>query len=148
MSSKDAHCQAALENHKVVQYLSQRIDEFPQWVMTVAFYKALHIVEAILAADPESSRQHTDDHGQRNQLLKTTKRYHFIWEHYRPLYNDSLIARYLREDSDAPICDVFSKYLPPKKIQETHLNHHLVQIIKSGRRLLNDPNFMSDCVPR
>lgn len=111
--------------------------------MTVAFYKALHVVEALLARDSKTDTNHTTDHKQRAELLKTTNRYQQIWKHYRPLWNDSLIARYLHNDSGGEYSN-FSDYLSNEKIQNKHLNHNLKKIIESARTLLKDQNFMAE----
>ena len=146
MPSKEAHVRAALENKKAIDYLGERVDDFPQWVVTIAFYKALHIVEAVFAGDPKSTQAHTDDHHSRNRVLKRDRRYEKLWRHYRPLYNDSLIARYLRDNDNQPTFDVFSQYLNPDDVRKKHLDHNLVQIVKTARTLLNDPEFLNDCV--
>jgi hypothetical protein len=143
MPSKNAHESAALENQQVIDYLLERVDDFPQWVVTVAFYKALHVIEAVFAGDVESPVQHTDDHKYRNRILKTTNRYRHLWKHYRPLFEASLIARYLRENDNADTHEVFSQYMPPQKVKELVLGHYLHQIQNSARKLLNDKNFLS-----
>ena len=139
MPSKAAHVQAAQENQRAIDHLSEKIDEFPQWVTTIAFYKALHIVEAILAAEGK----HCDDHAARNLLLKSTRRFQHIWKHYRPLFNDSLVARYLREDGNSPTYDVFSRYLSPSDVRTQVLGHRLRQIEQSARTLLREPDFLA-----
>lgn len=144
MPSKAAHTLAASENQKAIDYLCVKLEEFPQWVATVAFYKALHIVEAVLAAEGK----HTDEHKVRNRLLKTTPKYEHIWKHYRPLFNDSMIARYLRHDENMPTYEVFSTYLPPAQVRSQILNHHLRQVERSARTLLGDPDFLNDSVAR
>ena len=137
-----------MENNAALQYLLLRIDDFPQWVITVAFYKALHIVEAMFAADSKSKKKDTDNHETRNRLLKTERRYQQIWSHYRVLWNDSLVARYLKEnetfDSKNPPFR-FLNYLPAEMIVNQHLNHHLHQILESARTLLKDRTFLADC---
>src|SRR3990172_8898931 len=100
MPSKDAHLAAARENQDVIDYLCLQVDKFPGWIATVAFYKALHVVEALFAVDGTGSGGHTDRHEDRNRLLKKTSRYQHIWKSYRPLYQASLIARYLRENTN------------------------------------------------
>jgi hypothetical protein len=50
MASKAAHVAAAKHNQATIDYLLAGSDEHLPWVVTVAFYKALHIVEAASAA--------------------------------------------------------------------------------------------------
>lgn len=117
-------------------------DEHLAWIVAIAFYKALHIVEAVFEADPRSPVKHTDDHGTRNKVLKTTSRYKHLWDNYRPLYEASLVARYLHFDG-SPTVDVFSTYMPKTVVKNLILGHHLHQIQQSARRLLADPNFLA-----
>jgi hypothetical protein len=131
---------AATENLRALQYLRVKIDDFPQWATTVAFYTALHVIEAVFAHD----NRHTDDHAQRNRLLKTNQRYRHLWQHYRPLWNDSLIARYLKCDETPTTVELFSNYMLPADVEAYHIRHNLHQIILSARRLMNDDEFMKD----
>lgn len=85
MPSKEAHVAAAKQNQATIDYLLISNDHLP-WVVTVAFYKALHVVEAVFVADTHSPAAHTDDHKVRNRLLKTTNRYQQLWRMYRPLW--------------------------------------------------------------
>ena len=50
MPSKEAHLTAAKRNQATIDYLLAGDEHLP-WVVTVAFYKALHLVEAVFAAD-------------------------------------------------------------------------------------------------
>ena len=61
---------------------------FPDWVVTVAFYKAVHLVEGLLVRKGRG----TTNHSQRNQVLK--RQFVTVWREYRPLYNQSRVARY------------------------------------------------------
>ena len=109
MPSKDAHIAAAKRNGATVNYLLQDGDNHLPWIAAITFYQALHIIEAVLDGDPACSTSHTDDHKTRNRLLKTTNRYSHFWKMYRPLWEASLIGRYLRENEAAPTYDVFEK---------------------------------------
>jgi hypothetical protein len=142
MPSKEAHVVAAIENQRVIDYLCERIDDHPGWVVTVAFYKALHLVEAAFAGESAGSA-HTDDHKTRNATLKKTKRYSHIWKYYQPLWVASLIARYLRENEQAPTYDVFSGYMPSSVVRDKALGHYLRQIEKSVGDLLGDPDYLT-----
>ncbi|HWL09560.1 MAG TPA: hypothetical protein VNQ76_14215 [Planctomicrobium sp.] len=130
------HSLAASEHYKALNYLTERIDEFPQWTTTVAFYVAVHAVEALFAHDGH----HSDSHEDRNRRLKAENRYKHIWGHYRPLWNDSRIARYM-EDHNGKAYPIFSVYLPGSEVRTTHLNHHLHQILQSVRKLTGRNDF-------
>jgi hypothetical protein len=138
MPSKDAHLAAARENQFVIEYLCEKVDEFPGWITTVACYKALHIIEALFAVDGTGVYGHTDRHEQRNNLLKTSKRYQQLWKFYRPLFQASLIARYLRENQNGPTFEVFSQYMPPANVTRLVLGHYLKQVEKSATKLATD----------
>ena len=135
MPSKDAHLSAARENQLVIDYLCQRVDQFSAWVATVACYKALHVIEALFAVDSAGGHGHTDKHEDRNRLLKRTKRYQQIWKFYRPLFQASLIARYLRDNQNAPTYEVFARYMTPDTVKSRLLDHCLKQIEKSATKL-------------
>ena len=101
------------------------------------------MIEALLAEDPEAPEHHTDDHKQRNSLLKKTNRYKRIWEMYRELYQSSLIARYLRCETGAKPFDDFSKYMSRETVEARVLGHFLLQIEKSICSLLKDDDFFA-----
>jgi hypothetical protein len=63
-------------------------DRFPDRAVTVCFYKALHLVEMLFAAN----QRHSDSHWARHDVLK--RDYTSIWKAYRPLYAISRYARY------------------------------------------------------
>ena len=138
MPETEAHRLAAIENQKALNYLIERKHDFPQWVVTVAFYTALHVVDSILAKDGH----HPDDHGVRNGLLKKTKKYEFLWRTYRTLFSDSMIARYLVCNGTGPFKS-FADYMAPETIIAQHVNHHLEQLIKSARKMLGNDSFMA-----
>lgn len=141
MPSKEAHLAAAKENQRAIDYLCRKIDEFPAWVTTVAFYKALHVVEALFAVDNAGVAGHTDGHKERNEILKRTSRYQHIWKSYRELFQASLIARYLRDNRNAPAHEVFSQWMPPSEVKSKVLDHWLHQIEESASRLASDDAF-------
>jgi hypothetical protein len=140
MPAKIDHETLACENLKTLEFLRSRIDDFPHWVTVVAFYAAVQIVEAVFAADG----LHSDDHKSRNRTLKSTPRYAQLWKHYHPLWNDSLIARYMEDVAGGAHGPLFAEYMPGSDVEKTHLRHHLRQIIQSARRLLADERFLSD----
>jgi hypothetical protein len=142
MPSKDAHLAAVAANQGTIEFLLADAERHLPWIATVAFYKALHIVEALFAADPRSPVEHTDNHKVRGKILKTTSRYQKIWSMYRELHQASLIARYLHESDDKPTVDVFSKYMPRAKVEGLLLGHFLIQIEKSACSLLGDADFL------
>lgn len=142
MPSKQAHLTAAKQNQVTLDYLLKN-DDHLAWAATVAFYKAMHIIEAVFAGDAQSLVAHTDDHKVRNRILKTTNRYRQLWRMYRPLWEASLIARYLRSDDHAPTYEIFSQYMNRDDVEQRVVGHYLAQIEKSAATLLGDPNLMA-----
>lgn len=143
MPSKAAHLHAAKMNQRTIEFLwNSNNDEHLPWVVTVAFYKALHVVEAVLALEPSGEQQHFDSHETRNRMLKRTRKFQKIYELYIQLYQQSQIARYLTNDVASSQPFDFAKYLPRKKVEELVLNHWLRQIQNSASRLTNDNDFL------
>lgn len=127
MPDKMAYLAAAQRDQKVIDYLLGGPADFSEWITTIAFYKALHLVEALFAHD---GKWHKKSHVSRESLLKATTRYSHIYEHYRPLWNASMVARYLLGES------IFSNYLSPEKVRSELLNHRLTKIEKSVFKLI------------
>lgn len=50
MASELVHIELASRNHRTLLYLLEKHDDPPEWVTTVAFYKAVQVVEAVFAA--------------------------------------------------------------------------------------------------
>jgi hypothetical protein len=61
---------------------------FPDWTTTAAFYKAVHLVQALFAASGHQCRSHSS----RNKLLRL--KFATVWKQYHPLYSFSRLARY------------------------------------------------------
>jgi len=95
-------------------FLGTISDEFADWMLTVAFYVAVHAVEALVAND--NLPNHTS-HEARNRTLKQTNRYAKVFRHFHPLYNASITTRYHASPADwVPVADVktlISKNLYP-----------------------------------
>jgi hypothetical protein len=125
------HIKAANHNQEVIEALLPRLNDFADWITIIAFYKALHIVEAVFATGKEPSMRHGIDHNMRAQILKTTNKYKHIWANYRPLYNASMVARYLED----PSCN-FNVYLTPQQVRNSILNDHLHRIENSAKKFL------------
>ena len=141
MPNESAHINLAVHNQKVINYLLQDVNEYSDWITTIAFYKALHIVEAILY---RQKKRHGQTHENRRSILKENKSYHHIYIHYRDLENASLIARYLEDpESPPPIYSAFTEYLSPDQVQSEMLNHRLHQIEVSAKKFLSKSSIKS-----
>ncbi len=127
------HLAVAKRNGELIQHLLQTNDRHSEWVAVVAFYKALHLVDAMLFRDHHS--KHGGDHIERQQLLKRTTRYQNIYHHYRPLFAASCVARYL--DFGGMEYSAFSTYLPPTEVVSKLINHHLKQLEISVMKIID-----------
>ena len=131
MPNEKNRLKLADKNKLVVEFLCQKMDQFSDWVTCVAFYRALHLVEALLARD----KKHGRDHGTRKDILAQTPRYQKIYKHYRRLYAASIIARYL-QDGDGVSYESFSEFMSLEQVTQEILGHHLKQIEQSVEKLL------------
>lgn len=96
MATEIDHISLANANHRTLFYLLADGPNHPEWCATVAFYKALHVVEATFAA---VQRKHSTSHRDRIEAL-TQAPFDILFTDFKILFNASKIARYL-EDSDA-----------------------------------------------
>ncbi len=86
MATETDHRHQASHNQIFLDSIDQAI--FPDWAVTAAFYKAVHVVQTLLVR----KGQRSDGHRERNAILK--RKFATVWSHYRPLYNQSRVARY------------------------------------------------------
>lgn len=129
MPSSKVHLAAAEHNQELVRLLLPK-SEFSDWLAVVAFYTALHLVEAVLFED---GIKHGGNHRNREQILKRKKRYDQLYKHYIPLKEASVVARYLDR------YDTFSKYMSPSEVQTELVDHSLKRIEQSANGLLKSP---------
>ena len=110
MASEADHISLANRNHDfLVEVLQQ--GRFPDWAATVAFYKAVHTVEAVFAADlGKDSTSHTD----REESLKVAK-YKPIFKDYTHLLTASRIARYLESRGEGK-CHQFADFMDAQAV--------------------------------
>lgn len=127
MASQSIHIATANRFHGTLEFLCDDVSAHAPWIATVAFYKALHVIEAAFAADPKIG--HTNCHGERRDALMSATKYQNVHRHYSALEKMSKCARYLYTDSGTVA--TFDKYLPPEKIGEQVLFHRLKQVESS-----------------
>jgi hypothetical protein len=134
MSSEAVHIECANRTQSTIAYLLTELDSNSPWIATAAFYKALHVVEAVFANDP--SIRHTSDHSTRERTLKMNRKFDNIYRHYSPLSRASLNARYLMSHS------CFDDYMPPSDVVDVLLKHNLKQVENSARKFLKSPDSL------
>ena len=91
MGTRSNHREKADHNQAFLDSIADR-KTYCDWIVTVAFYKALHLVEMVFAGD----EKHSDNHRDRHDTLK--RQYIDLWREYRPLYQLSRRARYKVRD--------------------------------------------------
>lgn len=134
MPSELTHIQQANRNQAAINHLAGSGEiVYPEWVATIAFYKALHVVEAVFSQD--KIIEHRQTHKARLETLKKTGKYQHIFRHYDPLWRASLIARYLVARSGKQYRS-FAIYLSADHVISEMLAHRLHQVQKSAMRFL------------
>lgn len=76
------------------RFLATITADYPDWVVTVSFYAALHAVDALLVYDGVSS---VVSHDSRNRTLRQTNRYQKLYLAYEPLYSLARTVRYIAD---------------------------------------------------
>ncbi len=137
MPSEKAHIQLAVRNQEALDHLCGDSERFPEWIATIAFYKALHVVEAVFTRAKGLGLQHGDSHRTRAEILKKTKRFTNLYKHYHPLWTASTIARYLQDHSTGKTFSAFTDYLTTDQVLRILVGHHLKQIQISSANLLS-----------
>ena len=116
MASPDAHITKAIHNIQTISLLAKDLTK-KDWIVTVAFYSALHIVDTVLFHTQKGYQQHGQSHDKRESIIKSDSRFQKIWDCYRPLLNQSIIARYLQGYETPPDKAVdFDKVMPNEKL--------------------------------
>jgi hypothetical protein len=123
MSRENEHRERWLHNRKFVGTID---DAYCDWILTAAFYAAVHAVETLVAHD--GLPNHTS-HDSRSTTLQKTNKYKQIWKHYHTLYNASLTTRYHCSPS---------LWVPVKEIKDKLIPTYLYPIEKSVQKLLGD----------
>lgn len=112
MPSEADHIALANRNHAALFKLLEDPTEYSEWIATIAFYKAVQLVEAMFSKQGQASH----DHRSRHDALK---RHHAdIWRHYRPLWQASCVARYLHDNDSHTSYRNFSDYIAPNDIEK------------------------------
>ena len=91
MPSVQEHADQAANNHALLseQIMVSNATHYPDWVVTVSFYTAVHVVERELE---RRHKIHSRNHDERKHLIDT----HFphIRAEYEYLRNESRLSRY------------------------------------------------------
>jgi hypothetical protein len=136
MPDENAHIRLAKHNQDLINHLLPDKKNYSDWITTVAFYKALHLVEAVFFC--ERSILHGRSHENRDSHLKSIKKFEQIYRHYRPLWAAATIARYLENVGKGKTYNNFYEYLDPDEVESKILKHRLMQLERSARKFLTD----------
>lgn len=110
MPSYQAHLYQAQHNEGLLSELLASLS-YKDWLVTVAFYTAIHYVEAVffnnptivhtdtcIPRDPNTGKRNHSPHNWRMKLLRDNSP-EYVWRSFRSLYNESYVARYLLQPS-------------------------------------------------
>ena len=98
--------------------------EYPDWLVTVAFYTALQAIDALLAHDKVTR---VTTHDARKEVLIDTNRYAGIRLKYFPLYDLSRTVRYMADPSS---------WIPAGEIDKNVIGRYLHPIEQSVQNLI------------
>ena len=128
MPTDKDHQALAEHNQRTIDFLLTGGDEFPDWTATVAFYKAVHLIEALLAREYHT---HGIDHANRGRILKQENRYTNIYRQYSALKEASTVARYLCESNGGRSYRTFTDYCTMERVKSEILGSRLKELEKS-----------------
>ncbi len=140
MSSEAEHIAIANRNQAVLEYLLDDPTRCTEWVAVVAFYKALHVVEAIFSRD--STIGHIHSHHVRLDKLKREKQYKKLFSSYRVLWSASIVARYLEDRSPSTVAgggntySRFQDYMPTADVRTKLLDLFLAKFERDAAPFL------------
>lgn len=142
MASESEHLSVANRNHETLLALCrQGLRQHGPWIATIAFYKALHVMEA--AASCQTPPVHNNDHATRDSFFKTATRFSHAYKFYRPLRQASEIARYLTDPRGSSSAVMFDYAITPQELVLKYLLHHLHQVEESCIQFLQTPSALS-----
>ena len=121
MSTKQQHIDQWMRNRSLLGILPRA---YHDWITTVAFYTALHAVDAAIAAH---GMDDITNHGDRIHILIRTNSLMQVRRHFLPLYDLSRKVRYMADPS---------AWILPDRIDQDVLHAFLYPIEKSVCNLI------------
>ena len=134
MATEADHIRLANKNHAALLRLLDDVDKFPEWVATISFYKAVHVIEAVFAHDLGF---HSMSHDDRIQSLKII-RYKKIFLNYGHLLTASRIARYLEDYASKSKYSQFTDYMPAENVKKKLVKRFLYSVEQQSLHLLSE----------
>lgn len=114
MPRSSEHKKKYLENKNIIEsVLNEKNNEHCNWISTICFYAALHMVEMQLALDGIHSR----DHVNRENNMESSKRIsQYVLIRYKHMYTVSILARYEAASVSPAVANQMKHYL--RQIEE------------------------------
>lgn len=122
MTALEKHIQQWMHNRSFLSTISLK---YPDWIVTVAFYVALHAVDSLLTHDKV---ERITNHEARNDVITRTNKYSKIKSKYLPLYDLSRTVRYLADPSS---------WVRPEDLEKYVIREFLSPIEKSVQNLMS-----------
>ncbi|MDP7016059.1 MAG: hypothetical protein QGG36_09685 [Pirellulaceae bacterium] len=123
MARETDHIQLANRNEAALQFLlSSNGTSHPEWIATVAFYKALQLVDA---AYRNRTGRSNHDHASRNRVVKKQPFPRALNRSYRALWAASTVARYLHDNTTDTDYSSFVDYMPDEQVVAELVQHRL-----------------------
>ena len=91
MPTDASHVAQADHNRQFVVDLRGQQTQYKDWIVTVAFYVAVHRIEAYLARTLDI---HSTEHAKRDNAMTKIAELRPIYGHYQEMYNKSMESRY------------------------------------------------------
>lgn len=104
-------------------FLATISPNYPDWLVTVSFYVALHAIDALLVHD---QTERVCSHESRMLMLSGTNRYAQIYKAFDPLYSLSRTVRYMARPE---------KWVPSELVHEQVIKQRLYPIERSVVKL-------------
>ncbi|MFV2069907.1 MAG: hypothetical protein ACC645_23320 [Pirellulales bacterium] len=134
MASETDHITLANKNHAALAYLLNDHEQFPEWITTISFYKAIQVVEAVFW---RLEKRNSNSHSHRLNRLKHGP-YVPIFKHFRFLWNASMVARYLHESGSDSAFSSFTDFMPTDAVVERVVKKRLKSVEDNCVSMLSD----------
>jgi hypothetical protein len=120
------HIALANKNHDALMYLIQDHLKFPEWITTIAFYKAVQLVEAVCVFRRGRGCSGHDERSRVIQLAPFNQTKLFL--HHKSLRNESEVARYLYDRESKKGYSSFSDRIPAGEVVDRIIRRRLVPL--------------------
>ena len=120
---------------KRLRYLIDDAERFPEWLTTVAFYKAVQVIEAVFRMQ---RGRNCHDHPSRLRALKNPPFPPSLFKNFRVLWSASTVARYLHDNSHDTPYSTFTDYMPANQVVEKVIKKRLIPVEQIALAFLSE----------